>query len=392
MKNILLFLFLSATLFSFSQNHKDAIASINSLEDAEAYADEFEEVTVVFLHEELSNSTYIDMKDTLKVGDSFGMQFYRLKVVALGEKELFHCRYIFINEFELDDGQAKKNQDLIVNKLSNGDAFEDLHAKYSMDKNLNAGDLGWIDPDHMAEGFRDALITHKNGDVFKCSDDSLGWHYVVEVTDEPKKINGHYVLVYPEIANVGNDQNIDHEANLKALRSADEMRNYAGKNSAVNIHLFNSVNDLQFYENLEKLKEQSEFLVGNKVDIEGTRYVILKDTTVALYTFQYIFIDGTQITDEERKRKINDIYTRYNGGEEFQSIVNAYWTEKKEYSTMTNIDGSLLMPELVAQLNVKKPGELFVARTSQSYFVGIPIEETTIADGFVAISYPLMVN
>ncbi|MFT6245362.1 MAG: Zn/Cd-binding protein ZinT [Salibacteraceae bacterium] len=392
MRNLLLFLFLSASISAYSQNHKDAISSINTIEDAETYADEFDEVSIVFLHEELENSTYIDMKDTLKVGDGFSMQFYRLKVVALGEKELFHCRYIFINEFELEEGQAKKNQDLIVNKLSNGDAFEDLHAKYSMDKNLNVGDLGWIDPDHMAEGFRDALIMHKNGDVFKCSEDSLGWHYVVEVTDKPKKINGHYVLVYPEITNIGNDQNIEHEANLKELNSANEMRDYARKNSAVNIHLFNSVNDMQFFRNLEELKEQSEVIVGNKVDIEGTRYVILKDTTVALYTFQYIFIDGTKLSIEERKRRINDIYTRYNGGEEFQSLVNAYWAENKEYSTMTNIDGALLMPELLAQLNIKKPGELFVARTSQSYFIGIPLEEVTIAEGYVAISYPIMVN
>lgn len=267
MKNLLLFLFLSASIFSFSQNHKDAIASINTIEDAQAYADEFEEVSIVFLHEELANSTYMEMKDTLKVGDGFSMQFYRLKVVALGDKELFHCRYIFINEFELEEGKAKKNQDLIVKKLRNGEPFEDLHANYSMDKNLNAGNLGWIDPDHMAEGFRDALVAHNNGDVFKCSDDSLGWHYVVEVTNKPKKVNGHYVLVYPEIANVGNDQDIDHEANLKELSSVDEMRNYAEKNSAVNIHLFNSVNDLQFYGSLEKLKEQSEALVGNKVDI-----------------------------------------------------------------------------------------------------------------------------
>ena len=89
---------------------------------------------------------------------------------------------------------------------------------------------------------------------------------------------------------------------MKELRSANEMRYYAGKNSAVNIHLFNSVNDLQFFGSLEKLKEQSEVIVGNKVDIKGTRYVILKDTTVVLYTFQYIFIDGTKLFDDERKR------------------------------------------------------------------------------------------
>tara|TARA_B110000305_G_scaffold123073_1_gene137903 strand:- start:13 stop:1191 length:1179 start_codon:yes stop_codon:yes gene_type:complete len=392
MRNLILFLSLSASISVYSQNHKDAIAFISTIEEAEAYADDFEEVSVMFLHEELANSTYMDMKDTLKVGDGFSMQFYRLRVVALDEKELFHCRYIFMSEFELEDGQVLKNQDAIVKKLKNGEMFEDLHAKYSMDKSANAGDLGWVDPDHMAEGFREALIRHKNGDVFKCSEDSLGWHYVVEVTDEPKKVNGHYVLVYPEIANVGNDQNIDHEANLKELRSANEMRYYAGKNSAVNIHLFNSVNDLQFFGSLEKLKEQSEVIVGNKVDIKGTRYVILKDTTVVLYTFQYIFIDGTKLFDDERKRRINDIYSRYNGGEEFQSIVNAYWAEKKEYSTMTNIDGALLMPELVAQLNIKNPGELFVARTSQSYFIGIPLEEVTIAEGYVVISYPIMVN
>ena len=76
-----------------------------------------------------------------------------------------------------------------------------------------------------------------------------------------------------------------------------------------------------------------------------------------------------------------------------QVSQNTVWFQKKkEYSTMTNIDGALLMPELVAQLNIKNPGELFVARTSQSYFIGIPLEEVTIAEGYVVISYPIMVN
>ena len=392
MKNLLLFVALSASMFSYSQDHKVAIAAINNFEDAQAYADEYPEVNLVFLHEELANSTYLEMKDTLKAGDNFSMQFYRLRVIELGDKELFHCRYIFINDYDLTDGEAQRKQDEIVKKLSDGDDFEDLHAEYSMDENANAGNLGWIDPDHMAEGFRDALIAHKNGEVFKCADDSLGWYFVVEVTLEPNKVMGHYVLVYPETSAIGNDQNIDHEANLKELSSVTEMRNYANKNSAVNIHLFNSVNDLQFFWNLEKLREQDEKIVGNKVDIEGTRYVILKDTMVNLYTFQYIFIDGTKISDEERTRRVNDIYNRYNGGEDFQSLVNAYWVENKEYSTMSNVDGALLMPELLAQLNQKKPGELFVARTSQSYFVGIPIEETAITEAYVAISYPLIVD
>lgn len=392
MNNLLLFLLITLSFNGLPQDHKTAIAGLNNLEDAQVYADKHQDVNVIFLHENLENSTYLQMKDTLKVGDSFKMQFYRLRVVELGKKDLYNCRYIFMNDYDMIDGEAQINQDKIIEELKAGKNFSDLHSEYSMDDNENGGDLGWIDPDHMAAGFRDALLEHKNGDFFKCSDDSLGWHYVVEITEKPKKVEGHYMLIYPEEGPIEIDQNIDHEANLKELSTDEEVRDYARKNEAVNLHLLNEINDLKFFSYVNDLVKKGEPVVGNKVDIEGMRYVVLKDTTVKLYTFQYIFIDGSTISDEERKRRVNDIYTRYNEGESFQSLVNAYWTENKEYSTMSNVDGSLLMEELVAQLNAKGPGELFVARTSQSYFVGIPIEATKLAKAYLAISYPLLVE
>jgi len=392
MNNLFLFLLILIPFIGESQDHKEEISRINNLEQAQMYAEKHHDVNVVFLHENLENSTYLQMKDTLKVGDSFKMQFYRLRVVELGDKDLYHCRYIFMNDYDLADGKAQSNQDKILEELNAGKDFVDLHHTYSMDESDNHGDLGWIDPDHMAIGFREGLLSHKNGDVFKCSDDSLGWHYVVEMIDKPKKVEGHYVLVYPDTELMDMDHTVDHEANLKTLSTDVEVRNYAKKHDAVNLHLFNEVNDLQFFRNAEEFLQSGQPLIGSKLDIEGMRYVVLRDTTVKLYTFQYIFIDGNSVSEEERKRRLNDIYSRYNGGESFQSLVNAYWDENKEYSTMSNIDGSLLMKELVAQLDAKKPGELFVARTSQSYFVGIPIEATKLAKAYLAISYPLMVE
>lgn len=390
MNKFLFLVFLLAPIIAFSQDHRTDVAAINSLEDAQLYADRFREVNVVFFHENLDNKAYLDMKDTLKVGDQFKMQFYNVRVVELGSKKLYNCRYIFINEQNLTDGEAQRNQDEIINQIKSGKSFEEVHKVYSMDNNSNGGDLGWVDPDHMAAGIRDGLSSHKSGDVFKCSDDTLGWHYVVEIIEKPKKVDGHFVLVYPETVSFEGDENIDHEANLRMLSTDEEVRDYSMKHDGVNLHLFNEVNDLQFFWNVKQLQESAATIVGNKMDIDGMRYVVLKDTTVKLYTFQYIFIDGNSVSSEERKRRVNDIYDRYNGGESFESLVNAYWTGNKEYSTMSNIDGALLMPELVAQLDAKKPKELFVARASQSYFVGVPIEATKVVQAYLAISYPIM--
>lgn len=392
MKIFLFLFFLSSSLLTFSQDHEKDIAGINSLKEAEAYSEEHSDVSVVFLHENLENSTYLQMKDTLAVGDSFKMQFYRVRVVELGNKDLYHCSYIFLDERGQSKKKVQKDQDDIVEKLESGSKFADLHAEYSMDNNANSGNLGWVDPDHMADGFKEALFSHKNGDIFKCSDDSLGWHYVIQLTDDIKKVKGHYVLVYPEMGPMEIAETIDHEANLKLLSTPEEIRDYAKENQAVNMHFFNEINDLEFFQVVGSLKNNSDPELGQSIDIDGMRYVVLKDTTVKLYTFKYIFIDGASVSEEERKRRVNDIYTRYNAGESFDVLIDAYWAANKEYSLMTNIESSLLMEELVAQLDAKGPGELFVARASQSYFVGVPIGKTKLAKAYLTISYPLLIE
>lgn len=392
MKIIFLLSFLISSLLGFSQRYESDIAAINSRESAEAYAELHGDVSIIFLHDNLENSTYLEMKDTLKVGDSFKMQFYRLRVVELGEKELYRCSYIFMDSKNQIDGKVQRDQDEILKKLKSGDSFPSLHAKYSMDKNENNGDLGWIDPDHMAPGFRDGILTHKYGDIFKCSDDTLGWYYVVKITEKTKKIKGHYVLVYPEMGPLGISETIDHEANLKLLSTDEEIKEYALNNESVDIHLFNEVNDPQFFKNLVQFENTGAPIIGNKFDVDGMRYVVLKDTTVKLYSFQYIFIDGSKISEDERKGKVNDIYNRYNGGESFDSLISDYWSENKEYSTLENFEGTLLMDELVTQLDLKKPGEIFVARKSQSYYIGVPLEKVKVVEAYFAISYPIMIK
>lgn len=364
-----------------------AVANIDNKEDAALYAEDYPMVNLIFLHEGLDNETYHQMKDTLEVGDHFQMQFYHLSVVEKSSKELVHCRYIYIDQKNLGDGEGVSIQEKIHKGLEAGAQFDSLHAIYSMDNNPNQGNLGYVDPDHLSEGFKNGLRSHEYGDIFTCSDDSLGWYYVVEITKEPRKVDGHYVLVYPEQA--FSDENVDHEANLRNFSSDAEIKEYAAQHNDVMITLKNSENDLQFFWNIEQLKEKGEYVVGNKMDIDGTRFVILKDTTVKLYTFQYIFIDGEKVSEEERKKRMNDINDRYMNGESFEVLIEAYGPENTEYNTMSNMEGALLADELVAQLDSKNPKEIFVARLSQSYFIGILLEPVKEAEAYLSISYPI---
>jgi hypothetical protein len=245
------------------------------------------------------------------------------------------------------------------------------------------GNLGWVDPDLFVPSFRDNVKSHSKGEVFISDSEEQKWYHVVVMLDAPKKVNGWHMLAYPLNAVLNEPEMIDHEVNLEQISSWVEFHDYSKKYDDVNLHLFNEVNDLQFFWNIEGKN------IGDIVTIENMRFKIIKDTSVNLYSFQYIYLNGDEMSKNEREEKLREIYTRYNKGESLDVLVRDYAPNQKEYSIMENVEGALLAPEVLEKLKVTPVGNLFVARVSQSYFVGTLLEPVQKAKAFLVIGYPV---
>ena len=117
------------------------------------------------------------------------------------------------------------------------------------------------------------------------------------------------------------------------------------------------------------------------------RYRWIKDTSVVLYSFNYIYLSGDQLSKKDKDDAIKDIYNKFNKGVPFDEIIAEYWPDNNGMSNLSEIDGGLLDPDFVAKLQTTGIGELFVARVSQSYFIGVPYKEPRTEKAFLVLSY-----
>lgn len=382
-------LFVFALCFQMNagaQGHAENIAKLKSLQEAQNYAESNPGVEVAFMHSKLDNESYTSRMDTLKIGDCYSVQFYRICVVASGEKKLYHFRLFSFLEDQIPN--ARELADAVADSIQSGVPFETMYNRYSGKTDVVSADVGWVDPDYFIPSFREDLLNKHAGEVYATHDSNYNWHNIVEILEEPQMIEGNYVIYFPEeIAQSG--VQVDHDANLDQLKSSKEITDYINEHDDVQLQLFNALNNPDFFKKVQLQKEK----VGRKkmviVDSDDRRYRLVKDTTVELFSFQYIYLDGSKYSKERKNEIIKEIYDRYNAGTSFDVLVKEYWPENTVNSKLEGVEGALLVPEMVEKLQTTEVGKLFVARTSQSYFLGVPLREPEKVDAVLMIGYPV---
>lgn len=382
--------FLFCLLSIHAQDYTALAKDVRSLEEAQKLADSLGPVNVGFMHAELENPEYLARMNELQPGDSYLTGFYRVVVVSEGSKDLYRFRLLSLTE-KNTPGASQKAKELFRD-LINGRPFEELHQEYAENKTdgeNSVGDVGWVDPDFFIESFKKDLVGHRKGEQFLSSDPALGWYNIVEMTHEPKEMQGHYVLFFPEEQQQVFDPSVNHEKNFRKLKSLQEFKGYVQSYPGdVSLQIMNKAGNADLFESMVSEKENVKKNEPTTIDADGIRYRWLKDTTVELFSIQYVYLDGSKMTSESKNEAIHDIYDQYHANVPFDSIVSHYWPDHNGLSVMRNIEATLLAEDLVTKVRATEVGQLFVARVGQSYFLGVPLEEPKKVEAFLVIAYP----
>lgn len=383
----ILFLFLASG--SYAQDYLSRAKEIRDIDQAQMFADSLPQVVFGFLHDRMNNEDYQSRKDDLNPGDSYESGSYHVVTIAEGSKEIYRFRLLTMTN--KNSPHAKGEIKRVYEKLKDGDKFEDLFTQYAQnggpDKEVY-GDVGWVDLDFFVDNFQSAVRDKKKGDQFVAGDDETGWYNIVDMTHNPKKMKGHFVLLIPN-ANPNNYfNNVDHKKNISRLNTKEEYRAYVNKHPGdVQLELLNKTSNRQLFDEFKVLLEDKK-----EKDLEISKdqrvYQYISDTSVQLMSIQYVYLDGSKITREERSEAIHDIYDQFNANVPFDSIVEQYWPDHNGLSILRNIESGLLADDLVEKVKTTTVGQLFVARVGQSYFLGIPLEKPKQLESMLVISYP----
>ncbi|MCR9174214.1 MAG: hypothetical protein NXI10_17085 [bacterium] len=390
MRLLISYIFISflATI-SFGQDILSRAKEIRDIEHAQAFADSLPQVAFGFMHDQMTNEDYQSRKNDLKPGDSYESGAYYIVAIAEGSKELYRFRLLTLTEQKTPN--AKDEIRKIYMKWGAGTSFEELFDQYAENKGPGTnpfGDVGWVDLDIFVDSFQSSVKGRTKGDRFIAGDDASGWYNVVDMTHNPKKTKGHFILLIPKASPDNYFSAIDHKKNIGKLKKKEAFREYAKKHPGdVQLELLSTTSNRKLFEQFQKERQQNKR--GNIILSEGQRwYQFIEDTSVQLVSIQYIYLDGSKITRDERSEAIHDIYEQFHSNVPFDSIVAEYWPDNNGMSALRNIETGLLAKDLAEKVLTTTVGQLFVARVGQSYFLGVPLEKPKQQASMLVISYP----
>jgi len=383
----ILFLFLASG--THAQDYLSRAKEIRDIDQAQLFANSLPEVVFGFLHEKMPNEDYLSRKNDLKPGDSYQSGSYHVVTIDEGSKEIYRFRLLTMTN--QNSSNAKDEIESVFEKLKEGKPYTDLFREYAQNSGPDKGvlgDVGWVDLDFFVDSFQSAVKGKKKGDRFIAGDDTTGWYNIVDITHNPKKMKGHFVLLIPDSTPNNFFNNIDHEKNISKLNTNQEIRVYANKYPGdVQLELLNNVSNRELFVQFNEERE-----LDKKGDVilseDGRSFQFVKDTSVQLMSIQYVYLNGSSMTREARSEAIHDIYDQFHANVPFDTIVEQYWPGHNGLSVLRNIESGLLADDLVDKVRSTTVGQLFVARVGQSYFLGVPLEKPKELKSMLVISYP----
>ena len=117
-----------------------------------------------------------------KKGDIFEIGNESYKVLYDTSIEFSRVNYIFLDGNKMTKNKIDSIRNLIIREYKNGIPFDSLSVKYNMDGNSNFGDTNWYSDGLMIKEFQQAVLKHKQADIFTIDVNSSAWYYVVKKT------------------------------------------------------------------------------------------------------------------------------------------------------------------------------------------------------------------
>ena len=170
-----------------SQNIKEKLNNINTIEEAEKFVSDNPELTSeIFTISPETDATHVPAYfKTIKVGHIFNKDGHIFKVLSVTKENAFRVSYVYLDGSKLSRDEINNRRLQIISQYKEGKKFSDLALEFTMDGNLD-GDLSWTEG-MMASEFESAVKVHKKGEIFTVDIPTEKWYYVTLKTHEDIK-------------------------------------------------------------------------------------------------------------------------------------------------------------------------------------------------------------
>ena len=195
MKNITFLFLIFSFLNLYSQNIKDKLDNVNTIELAEKFVTDNPELNpeIFTISPEIDTLNIRAHFKTLKDGDILNEDGNIFKVITVSKKNAFRVSYIYLDASKLSLTEIGQLRPKIINQYKKGTTFSDLAKKYTMDGSMT-GDLNWFTEGMMVPEFENAIKSHKKGEIFTVDVPENKWYYVTLKTYEDKAVNEITIL------------------------------------------------------------------------------------------------------------------------------------------------------------------------------------------------------
>jgi PPIC-type PPIASE domain len=172
----------------YSQNIKDKLDKVTTIEEAEKFIEENPELIpeVFNISPEVDTLVPAYFK-TLKAGNVITENGNTFKIISVIKGKALRVSYIYLDGSKLTLNKINKLRPQIISQYKKGTKFPDLAKKYTMDGNVKA-DLNWFTEDMMVPEFVNAIKIHKKGEIFTVDVPENKWYYVTLKTHEDKEV------------------------------------------------------------------------------------------------------------------------------------------------------------------------------------------------------------
>lgn len=105
-----------------------------------------------------------------------------------------HARHILIKSSKvMSDTKAETILKQLLERLANGEKFEDLAKRYSEDTSAPlGGDLGWLTPGETVPAFEQAMNALEPGQISPPVKSQFGWHVIQVIERRTKNMENEY--------------------------------------------------------------------------------------------------------------------------------------------------------------------------------------------------------
>ena len=196
MKKAFMILMILTSFEVFCQGIKEKLININSVEDANKFAQENKNyhLELMTLTPEIDDDE--SAKDFLDAepGEIFEDNDSAYKILSYTNKRASRVSYIYLDGSKLLIKEIEKLRTKILAEYNSKKDFRSLAKKYNMDSNQNEGDLGWFVQGIMAPEFENGISAHKLNEIFKIDIPERKWYYVVLKTFNDKEVKEFTIL------------------------------------------------------------------------------------------------------------------------------------------------------------------------------------------------------